>query len=134
MGWASLAGALLGLVLAATAWRFFAIECGALACAVLARKSRVGKLGIVVCSVLLFFGLLPMILTRIYQPADYGKVELGMSEKEVESALGGPAGDYRSPGRKYDFGYGYPDGCESAEARQWERDEGVIVVFFDKQG
>jgi len=59
------------------------------------------------------------------------RIHQGMTLAEVEALLGGPAGDYRTPGAtKFAFAYHFlsdPDG----EVMEWNGDEGTAMVSFD---
>jgi hypothetical protein len=66
----------------------------------------------------------------------FKQIEVGMTEREVESLLGGPAGNHSG----YIIIHGGRHmaleslGKETAEIRTWVGDEAVIVLGFNKQG
>jgi hypothetical protein len=62
------------------------------------------------------------------------RIQDGMTIAEVEALLGGPAGDYQTPGRPhttYMYHYAHPVG--SVE-KKWIGDEGLAIVAFDSEG
>jgi hypothetical protein len=57
----------------------------------------------------------------------------GMTRAEVAAIMGGPPGDYHTPGREcsYDYSFLHPGNSTSEE---WIGDEGLVLVAFDAEG
>jgi hypothetical protein len=74
------------------------------------------------------------------RPETRAKLQIHMSEKEVEAILGGPAGDYRTrPNIDYAFvtlGHKYQvlKRFDHVTERKWHTDEYAIHVYFDPDG
>lgn len=92
-------------------------------------------------------------LLMSYSPIDLGKyenIQVGMTEKEVEAVLGGPAGDYEtrinlgfiSYRRKYmrtwspneSMSYNYIPPGTRYQQRTWVTNHGRLSVFFAEDG
>jgi hypothetical protein len=74
------------------------------------------------------------------RPETAERLEVGMTEGEIEAILGGPAGDYRT---RNDIGYffglvgGYSNTLhelDKATEKQWNTDQYSVLVFFDPHG
>jgi hypothetical protein len=70
----------------------------------------------------------------------FERIQIGMSEREVEKALGAPAGGHTTEKHYYELhcerwagGMPAPTDLKGLEIRKWYNDEGLINVFF-KEG
>jgi hypothetical protein len=61
-------------------------------------------------------------------PANAHLIRIGMSQKQVESLMGGP------PKRSGPFLYDEKDPVPAGTSGEWEGPEGRITVYFDKAG
>jgi hypothetical protein len=67
---------------------------------------------------------------------DYLGVEMGMTEAQVETVLGGPAGDYRVGDVLYTVGGDdeIRQGRPIVRSSDWRGNEGLVMVGYDADG
>jgi hypothetical protein len=66
--------------------------------------------------------------------ANVEQIHDGMTREAVEELLGGPPGDYRTPGSRhsqFEIQFGYPG---NSTLEQWDGDQGLVLVAFNQQG
>ena len=82
------------------------------------------------CLPLVIYGIWSFHTPHHINHEGFEKLQIGMTEAEVEAVLGRPAGDYAMVASIYydNFhGASHPQ----SEARQWNSEEGSITVYFD---
>jgi hypothetical protein len=98
-----------------------------------------GLLAVLGLAAALFFFLIPGPRTNNISPTSWMSLRSSMTERDVEVALGGPAGDYRTVSGKWpEFGYLFKSekftNREKKTRRLWYTDEWCVTVWFDGQG
>jgi hypothetical protein len=90
-------------------------------------------LGLLACPCLLIVGVLLVLPPRHRINRDsFERIRDGMTEKEVESILGRPAGDYSSGCTfVFDAYHGPPDKWVWRQPKRWTGDNGSISIYFD---